>query len=456
MRVSFIRQSQFRFLLLCLSGVLLILTLGCRAEPISPQASGTSPAPAAPNNTTLTLWHSLADIDRKTLETLAQDFHKVYPDLTVTPVYVGSRDDLTKQMTAAIAMGNAPDLVLANRSQISNFAQQGGLYPLETFMSDADLGLSKEDKTDFLNGALNLGKYPTLNSQTYGFPFDQEAFVLFYNTGRLESVKQSRPPQTWNQFAENAAALTKEPEYAWAMRANADTFQAMLTSRGSALLTDDETRALFNERAGLASLKLLADLDQNGAAALASSDDRAQQEFASGKAAFYMGWTSELDKLQALQKQSKTAFEIGIAPLPQLEPKEPWLLTRGDLFGVSSAPTGRTDLQRARNAWFFVRWVTAPTQSAQWVRETNAIPLRASTLKFVAPDLNKNVRFRQIAAAFSNVLPGLAPQPAPFYMNTVEQQVSALWQQALEPKADLAAMLDNAARRVNDILAIKP
>lgn len=429
--------------------------ISCRAAPELPNPPETPSAQSEAQGTTLTVWHSLDEDKRETFQALAQDFHEVYPDLTINSVYVGSRDDLTKQMTAAIALGNAPDLVLADRAQIAEFARQGGLQALEKFTNDAELGLSKEDESDFLEGALNLGSYPTLGKRKYGFPFDQEAFVLFYNADALKKINVNRAPRTWERFGEDATTATQAPLYGWAMRANGDTLQAMLVSRGSALLTNDESRALFNERAGLASLQLAADLYEGGAAVLAASDEKAQRAFAAGEAAFYMGWMSELAKLEALQKESKSDFEIGVAPLPQLEPTEPWLLTRGNLFGLTTAPLGRTDAQRARNAWFFVRWITAPTPSAQWVRATNAIPLRASTLTFLAPDLSNSARMRQIATAFDGVLPHLAPQPAPPYMETIAQQIGDLWLQAMQPKPDLAAILDAAARRVNQILAMQ-
>lgn len=428
-----------------------LFIVGCGSNPPTPTPSKTPNADSAGNTTTLTLWHTFDDQESKTLEDMVKDFHKVYPELAVDPVYVGSHDDLTKQMKAAIALGTAPDLVLADRRQIEEFASQGGLMSLDKFISDPDLGFSQDDRDDFLRGTLSLGKYPAMQDRTYSFPFHQEALVLFYNKAALKDVNLSQPPATWDEFVQDSEPLTADGKYAWAMRADADTFEAMLASRGSALLTDAETRALFNERAGMNSLRIVADMTDGGAAKLLASDDKARTEFASGKAAFYMGWLSELDQLEIAQKDNKTNFEIGIAPLPQLDPTVPWLLTRGDLFGITPVAP-----DRARNAWFFIRWMTAPTQSARWVRETDALPLRESALTFLAPDTPSKPHFRQIAQAFNGVLPRLAPQPAHPEMDTIEQAVSGLWIQAVQPKADLRAILDSLADRVDQILSIQP
>jgi ABC-type glycerol-3-phosphate transport system substrate-binding protein len=444
------KRTAHSFLGLCL-GALVVLMLGCRAVPILPTPPETPTASSGSGKTTLILWHTLTDDKAKTLQDLSRTFHETYPDLTVTPVYVGSADDLTRQMTAAIALGTAPDLVLADRRQIGEFARQGGLQPLESFLDDPDLGLGPEDRTDLLRGTLDLGKYPSDGNLIYGFPFDQEALVLFYNGELLKNLNINGPPRTWDQFADELGTVTQDKTFGWSMRANADTFEAILVSRGSALLNNAETRALLNERAGLATLKLVADLSQGGQSQMATSDEKARAAFASGQAAFYMGWLSEYDTLGQAQRQAKTDFTIGVAPLPQLELQTPWLLTRGALFGIARLPH-----DRARNAWFFIRWMTAPTQSARWVRATNALPLRASALTFIAPDLPKDAHYRQIANGFDGILPSLAPQPAPPYIKTAEEQVSALWLEALQPKADLRALLDAAAARVNQILAVKP
>ncbi len=448
MHVSPPRSNFPLSLIFILSGILLLFA-ACgpntpTVEPATPQADANA------KGKVLTLWHTFGDKRADTLKQLAQQFHNVYPDLTVNTVYVGSRDDLTRQMTAAIALGSAPDLVLADRRQIAEFAAQGGLLPLDSFLDDAELGFTKQERTDFLNGALSLGKFPELGSRTYGFPFYQEAFVLYYNADLMKGLNVNRAPQTWEQFGEFAGNVP-QPQYGWAMRADAATFEAMLVSQGSALLTDAETRALFNERAGLKSLKLVADLSEGDIARLATSDDNARREFGTGSAAFYLGWMSELPALQFAEKNARQNFAIGVGILPQLDPAAPWLLTRGDLFGIARVPA-----ERARDAWFFIRWITAPTQSARWVRETDALPLALSTLNFVSSDRSSSIFYKQIFQDFKSAPPRLAPQPAPLHIDTVEEMVSGLWLQAVQPKPDLPALLDAMAARVNQILAIQP
>lgn len=442
-----LRLPLIIYILLC---SVLLTVVGCGAVP-TPEPAQTLLPVSAPNDSNITLWHTLDDKRRDALQDLANEFHKTYPDLTINPIFVGSHDDLTKQMTAALALGNAPDLVLADRRQIAEFAAQGGLLPLDPFLDDPELGLSAGERSDYLRGALNLGKFPTLGKRTFGFPFYQEAFVLFYNADLMKTINVNRGPRTWDQFGEYASDISQASIYGWAMRANAATFEAMLTSNGSALLTDAETRALFNERAGIRSLKLVADLTEGGVSKLAASDDQARREFGEGKAAFYLGWMSEISALERAQKDAKKRFDIDVGSMPQLDPETPWLLTRGDLFGIT-----RVSKERARNAWFFVRWITSPTSSAQWVRDTDALPLRLSALDVAAGGPAPGMFYQQIYKTFKNAPPRLAPQPASPNIETIEQAVSGLWLQAVQPKPDFRVILDTMVARVNQTLALQP
>lgn len=430
---------------------ILIFVIGCGSSPPTATPPPTTLDANGIPQKTLTLWHTFDGDRGDALKELTDEFHRTYPDFSIQTVYVGGHDDLTKQMTAAIALGNPPDLVLADRRQIADFATQGGLQALDTFVDDAELGLSKQDRADYWRGALSLGNYPKLDNQMFGFPFDQEPMVLFYNKDLLKTINVNRAPRTWDQFAEDASTVSQGDIYGWAMDANTATFEAMLASRGSALLTDAETRTLFQERAGLYSLRLVSDMNVAGAAVLLPSDDKAQRAFASGKVAFYIGWLSDIGSLELARKDAKRSFEIGVAPLPQLDPQAPWLLTRGDLFGITRASGAR-----ARDAWFFVRWITSPTQSARWVRATDALPLRASALTFLPPAPSSKARFQQILSALDGSEPQLVPQPAHPFMGSIELAVGDVWLQATQEKPDLSAILDNLATRVNQILAIQP
>jgi ABC-type glycerol-3-phosphate transport system substrate-binding protein len=232
------------------------------------------------------------------------------------------------------------------------------------------------------------------------------------------------------------------------MYADADTFSAMMVSQGSALLDDPEKRVLFAERGGVSAMSLISQLSKSGAAHMLSSRDAAVDEFAQAHAGFLFGWMSELSALRGAQKRAGTDFAIGIANVPQSDPSSPYMLIRGrDLVLL------KTDKERERRAWFFVRWLTAPQQSARWARAADAIPLRASALNFLAADLLNNPRFRQIQSAAGGTVPHFVPQSVHPRIGLIEKLVEATWSQIALTKVDIIPTLNGAAAQANQILA---
>lgn len=381
---------------------------------------------------------------------MARDFHTTYPNLTVTPRYVGNDDDLNKQVTAAVALGRVPDLVLANRRDIAQFARQGGLLPLDRFRADPSVGLTTDDLADFFPGILDEGAFAEFHNQSYAVPFDTEGLVLFYNADLLKASSYIKPPSNWDDFADMASKLTSDRQFGWAMQIDADVFSAMLVSRGSAMLDDPERRSLFEERGGVAAMTLVSQLTKSGAAKPESDHDAALYDFAQGRAAFYLDWMSELSAIQEAQRRGGASFEIGISNMPQGDSTDTFMLERGnDLAIFRMAP------DRESNAWFFIRWITASRQTARWARAAGAIPLRASALPFMATATLTESRLRQIEDGFGGIAPNFVPRSANRHASEIERLMEDAWAQIALSKTDVVTTLTASAANADQLLGAK-
>jgi ABC-type glycerol-3-phosphate transport system substrate-binding protein len=431
--------------------LLLLFAAGCRAAPPVPPPpqplAGTTPT--EPLN--LILWHSETGAARDELEALARDFHAAYPNLNVTPQYVGDGDALAKQVTAAIALSRTPDLVLANRRAIAQFVRQGGLRALDQFRTDASVGFTADDNADLFPGLLDEGFFVEFNKQFYAVPFDLEGLLLFYNADLLKASSYARPPAKWDEFADMASKVTQDQQYGWAMQIDADVFSAMLASQGSAMLDNPERRSLFDERGGVAAMTMVSQLTKAGAAKLKDDREGALNDFAQGHAAFYLDWMTELSALKEAQKREGTNFEIGVSNLPQADPTEPFMLVRGLDFAIF-----RTSPDRERNAWFFLRWITASRQAANWARAAGAIPVRASALSFLAADTLTNARLGQIQDSFGGTAPQFVARSANRHAAQIEHLMEDAWAQIVLSKADVVGTLTAASGSADQLLAGNP
>lgn len=430
--------------------LLIAFCAGCRAAPTIPSQPqpGAGTPTAGPIN--LTLWHSETGTARTELEALAREFHSAYPNLTITPQYVGSDDDLAKQVTAAVAIGHMPDLVLARRGDVAQFARQGGLMSLDQFRSDPSVGFSPDDMADLFPGILEEGSFAEFPNQLYSVPFNAEGMVLFYNADSFTAASFAKPPSTWDEFADMASKLTVDPQYGWAMQIDADVFSGMLVSRGSALLDNPERRALFAERGGIASMTMASQLAKSGAAQAKSDRALALADFASGTAALYIDWLSELPVISRAQKQAGANFAIGVANLPQGDPSQAYIFERGADFAIF-----KTRPERESNAWFFVRWITATRQTAKWASAVGAIPLRASALPIVASGSPHDERISQVESSFGGVVPQFVPQSANRHIDAIDSLVEDAWTKIMFSKADIIPTLTNAATGADQILGAR-
>jgi ABC-type glycerol-3-phosphate transport system substrate-binding protein len=422
---------------------------------------GNNELPSAPTPSraiTLTLWHTQSGAPARLLSTLANDFHKAYPNLTVRAEQKSNEGDLLRQGLAAIALNQTPDLILASPRTIAEFARKGALVNLDPLLHDAKQGLTEADRQDWFPGILDAARFPDPKNQLFGLPFDASAVVLYYNADLLKAAKVDAPPRTWEQFSAAARATTQGNARGWAMSPDAAVFYACLFSQGGSVLTARATqpRAQFDDAAGLRTLQLIAALTKGGAAYLADSKDSARSDLAQGKAALWFGATDDLAPLAEATTRAPDSSQWGVTNVPQNDPSRPLTTVFGASLALfKSAPSGANDIAdaRVRAAWSFARWLTLPEQSARWSRATLTIPVRLSAQLLLANNLPPNLQ--RLRDGFGDTLPAGRALPTVKDAGLIDAAIVEMWT-SVANGADPAAALKNAATRVNWILGQTP
>ena len=423
-----------------LGAVCLLLLSACTA-------SAPSPLPDVPTGVpplTLTCWHTQTGNDAALLATLAADFHAAYPSITVKSEAKKDQGDLLRQGIAALAMNQLPDLVIADRRTIAEFARQNALVALDSLFDDPTLGLAANDRADFLPGLLDAGRFPDLKNQLFALPFDENAVVFYYNLDLLKSAKLD-PPRTWDLFGAAARATTKGSAHGWVMAPTAPIFYAFLVSRGSRALNDDQTRAAFNDAGGTKMLQLIAALNKGGSAYLVDSADTARADFAQGKAALLFDTTDDLAVVSSALTRVGNTFRWGVAGIPQDDPAHPLTAIDGSSIAVFNSSPDRT-----RAAWLFARWLVEPAQTARWSRATLSIPLRTSALPILASN-TPDPLFQRLRDGFGDALPSGRPLPAVKDAAQIDAAMVEMWI-SVANGTDPAAALSRATSRVTRIL----
>jgi ABC-type glycerol-3-phosphate transport system substrate-binding protein len=433
-------MSQRPFLLLIFSFSL----VACANVP--PPSEPRALAPTTLRPIALTLWHAQSEASAALLQTLVNDFHTAYPTITLRVEAKTSDGEMVRQGLAAIALNQSPDLVIADKRTLAEFARRGALANLDVWIADEKHGLREDERADFFPGLLDAGKFPELKNQTYALPFDPRAVVLFYNADLLKAAK-IEAPRTWEQFSAAARATTRGNARGWAMSPNASAFYAMLFSRGGNVLNDAQTLAQFDD-AGLKSLQLIVALTKGGAAYLADSDEHARADFAHGKAALWLGETDDLARLADAVTRAQSNLQWGVMNVPQNDPAHPATALLGAQIGIL-----RASEERARAAWLFARWLTAPEQSARWSRALLRVPVRLSAHTLLAPNLPP--LFLRLRAGFGDALPTARAAPTVKDAALIDAAIVEMWT-SVANGTDPNVALKNASARVNRILGNIP
>jgi len=174
--------------------------VGAAALPALASGSGESAAASGP--TTLTYWSPFGGDSLKWDQWRIGQFQKANPDVTVNLVATPSGGITTGKLLAAIAGGNAPDLVLSdNASAAYSFAANGTATPWD--MSKVSLKVS-----DMLPGMQGVTQ---IDGKTYLLPQDSNVIMLYMNVQIFKDagLDVSNPPKTLDELDALAAKLDK-------------------------------------------------------------------------------------------------------------------------------------------------------------------------------------------------------------------------------------------------------
>jgi ABC-type glycerol-3-phosphate transport system substrate-binding protein len=161
--------------------------------------SNSTTAVSATNVGTVVIWGTLSKTDMQNVLIAAKQSN---PALKGVTYLQKSEDTLSSDLAAAIATGNAPDLVLASQEDLLSLAELITPIPL-TVLPASTYSSSFVQEGSLFTAAAGAGYY--------GVPFLVDPLVLYSNHDILSSDGIAKPPATWEALTglvPNVALLT--------------------------------------------------------------------------------------------------------------------------------------------------------------------------------------------------------------------------------------------------------
>jgi multiple sugar transport system substrate-binding protein len=319
--------------------------------------TGSASAPSTGGVVKLNYWVPFSGGDGDFMKAMVEKFNQSQQGIQVTMLNTPSAEYYTKLRTA-IAAKQGPDIAVVHASRMPDFAPTNALESLDDVAAEAGI--------DWNSFNQNILKETVVDNKHLAIPLDTHAQIMFYNKailrtaglldandkpnipagpdGFLTYLKEvkAKVPTDVMPFATTSA--TNQPFWAW---------WSLYSQLGGKLLSEDGTKAAFNNENGLKALQLLETMVKDGV--WPKNIANGGEIFIANKAALSFNgvwYVGTAEKTQGL--------DFGVMPVPQIfDQKAVW----GDSHTLA-IPTQTTE-DRAK--------MVAAAKFANWLGDNGAM-----------------------------------------------------------------------------------
>jgi ABC-type glycerol-3-phosphate transport system substrate-binding protein len=281
----------------------------------------------------------------------------------------------------ALSTAGQPDMVVALPEQI--LAWQEHIVDLSAYAVQPEFGMSANE----MSGA--FWEQSHVNGKRLGLPAARSARFLFYNTSFARQLGFNAPPQSPDEFSQQACAANAfwkrdaDPTndgyggLALDLNTNWQTPYSWLAAGGAQIFVDGEFR--FDSPANISALSFVPKLREDGCAWMPDPAGPGNAEhFATRRALFITGSLDELTAQKQAFEAAGSTDDWTVLPFPG---KQPVIVAYGPDYALLKSSDAR---QLA--AWLFMRWMLEPSNQVRWTRATGTLPVTAAAAKLLAGD----------------------------------------------------------------------
>ena len=353
----------------------------------TPTASLTSPAPisvdaSALRGVELQAWQAFSGAAADVFAGQVAGFNAGNEwGIVVTSSSYGDYPTLFDAVNTALAGGSGPDLVAALPEQTLAWNASASVVDLNPYLADASWGLGSAAQADIPPVFWLQDKY---NGMQLGVPAQRSAHFIYYNKTWAHQLGFNSPPASLDEFRQQACAANASfktdasPQNdgygGWIVDTSWQTTYSWLLASGGSVVSGNAYT--FRTDPNLAALQYVKGLYDDHCAWL-STDPTPFDAFAGRLALFVSGDLSELPLAAESISRLHNTDDWTLIPFPGAEGGT--LVAYGPSYSLlKSTP------EKSLAAWLFIRWLLAPAQQADWVRQTGSFPLGSSVLDQVS------------------------------------------------------------------------
>ena len=326
------------------------------------------------------------------LDTYIAKFNTLYPNITIQYESIGGYDDVKDQIGTEIAVGAQPNFAYCYPDHVANYNIAEAVVQLDNLINSREvvtradgttetLGLTAEQKADFIQGYYNEGKQFG-DDMMYSMPFSKSTEVLYYNKTFFDEHDLTLPT-TWDELEAlcrqikaidpTCIPLGYDSESNW--------FITMCEQYGSPYTSAEEgNHFLFNNDTNKAFVRefrqwykdgLITTQEIYGAytSGLFVATDGTRSYMSIGSSA---GATHQRPEKN---EEGVYPFEVGITSIPQVNPANPKVISQGPSICIFN----KENPQEVIASWLFVKFMTTDVEfQAAFSMKSGYVPVLKS------------------------------------------------------------------------------
>ena len=413
---------------------------------------------------TITFYHTMGANIRTVLENYIVEFNKLYPNITIEHEQVGSYDDVRDQISKEITVGGQPNIAYCYSDHVALYNLTGAVTALDSLIESdvtvtrADgttetLGLTDEQKADFIEGYYNEGKQFG-DGLMYTLPLSKSTEVLYYNVDFFTEHKL-KVPTTWDEMEAVCEQIKKiDPDcIPLGYDSAANWFITMCEQYGSPYTSATGDHFLFNNDTNKAFIKRFNEWFQKGyvitqdlygtytSSLFTGEDANSRSYMCIGSSA---GATHQRPDADA---SGNYPFEVGITTIPQVNAAEPKVISQGPSVCIFQ----KDNPQEVIASWLFVKYLTTCVEfQAEFSMASGYVPVIKSVAEnpVYADYMDSADGGRYIAALSAKICmeqeDAYYASPAFNGSSTARDQVGFLVNECLPFTGDVDSQIDKA------------
>lgn len=282
---------------------------------------------------------------------LCAQYSQSQPNVIVEPIFAGDYVQTMQRTLTSSKAGNPPDLALLTSADVWTAVDEDIIIPLQPFIDQEGQGFMERYFQGFLEDAKVAGNY-------YAIPFQKSTPIFYFNKSMLKEagLDPNKAPETWAELKEMARKLTI-PGVRYGVEIPIDQWLMgiFIMQNGGQINNLEGNLTYLDTPEAIEAMEFILSMVKEGLMPAKRLFGDSSADFVAGKTAMMYNSTGSMTFVR-----NSASFDWGVGYLPAN--KKRVVATGGGQFVISK----NTSPARQMAAWNFIKWMSAPEQTAQW------------------------------------------------------------------------------------------